>query len=126
MEPVWCSYLPDVMGSTVTHYLPSWLSVVSWRHRRLMSATIYKCINTTQNKNIFPTCFTSLKPPFILSHLFGITLGHTSNLISLYTNPPTHTGLPLILKVQSTEYITPPPPYYNKICESDIPSCCYI
>ena len=36
-------------------------------HRQLMSATIYKCINTIQNNNIFPICFTSLKPPFILS-----------------------------------------------------------
>ena len=30
-----------------------------------------------------------IKPPFILSHLLGIPLGHTYNLISLYTNPPT-------------------------------------
>ena len=30
-----------------------------------------------------------IKPLFILNHLPGIPLGHTSNLISLYTNPPT-------------------------------------
>ena len=43
-----------------------------------------------------------IKPPFILNHLSGISLGHTSNLISLYTNLPTHKGLPVIFKVQST------------------------
>ena len=48
-----------------------------------------------------------IKLSFILNHLPGIPLGHTSNLISLYTNPPTHKGLPLILKVQSTVYISP-------------------
>ena len=30
-----------------------------------------------------------IKPPFVLNHLPGIPLGHTSYLISLYTNPPT-------------------------------------
>ena len=34
-------------------------------------------------------------------------LRHTSYLMSLYTNPPTHKGLPLILKLQSADYISP-------------------
>ena len=47
-----------------------------------------------------------IKPPFISNHLPGRPHGHTSILISLYTNPPSDKGLPLIIQLHSADYIS--------------------